>query len=89
MNPLKPLDWEDWYKDALKFAFGVAVFILVLCLFVLGVSWLIGSTDLRKEREELAQLVTAAFFLGFFVRAINSIHERLSQIAEAVKHNDG
>jgi len=83
MNPLKVTSWE---KKAFRAALFGSIFVLVVFLIVGGINWLIFGARLSKD---LPWITLSAFCAFYFTEAINSIHERLSEIADAVRHNHG
>jgi hypothetical protein len=83
MNPLKATDWE---KRAFRAGLFGAGFALIVGLIVDGLNWLIVGT---KPGEGLFWFIAVMFCGMYFEKAIDSLHERLSEIEDAVRRNDG
>jgi len=83
MNPLRPTDWE---KRAFRAGVGGAVFALVVGLLATGFDWLIWG---KKTGEDLFGFAVFMFGAMYFNEAISGVHERLSEISEAVRRRDG
>jgi hypothetical protein len=83
MNPLKI---PDWSKDAFRAALSTAVLVLIVWLIADGINWLIWGSRFDKN---LYSLLLFAFCGIYFTEAINSVHERLKEIEDAVRSNGG
>jgi len=78
MNPPKAPDWK---KKALRAGVTAAAFGLIFGLLYAGIDWFVSGTTTKTVRD-FVWVMSAAFVTFYFNSAIDSIHERLSEIAE-------
>ncbi len=76
---------RDWEKSAMRTGILASIFVLIALLIVDGIHWLISGA--KPTKDEFAFIV-AVFFVAYFNESINSLHERLSEIASSIKSAD-
>jgi NhaP-type Na+/H+ or K+/H+ antiporter len=84
---MKSVRLAHWSKDALRTALFMSVFMLIISLLVGGINWLIWGRSWFDKG--LAEFILLVFCVTYFTEAINSVHQRLNEVEDAVRSNSG